>query len=134
MSVTIETGRTLRRVIATVPPGVRWATFETATLAAITGSPELTDWNWIIDNQGPMDDVDVAGMSRIGEAFRRLAADPQRSTFTVVVSTEPLFAPWARVIDLNFGNRRHLSAPTKASAFALIDSLEASNGPEAPSG
>ncbi|MFN3931759.1 MAG: hypothetical protein ACK4JY_08430 [Brevundimonas sp.] len=111
-------------MFADVPAGVRWTAFEAAVLGAIADTPALTDWNWIIDDQGPMDDVDVAGMSRIGDAFRRLARDPDRRTYTVVVTTDRFFATWARVIDLNYGNRKHHSAPTLARAIALLDRLE----------
>jgi hypothetical protein len=126
MSVVFETHGPLRRVIAVVPPGTPWASFERAALAAVEHAPTLTDWNWIIDDQGPMDDVGVAGMMRIGEAFRRLANDPLRRSHTVVVTTDRFFDTWARVIDLNYGVRKHHAAPTKAAAVALLGQLEAS--------
>lgn len=124
MSVTIQLDENRRRATAVVPPRTRWSSFESVTLAAVEGDPSLTDWNWIIDDQGPMDDVDVQGMTRIGEAFRRLAKEPDRQTFTVVVITDPFFPSWARVIDLNFGTRKHYSAPTKGAATSLLDRLE----------
>jgi hypothetical protein len=58
--VTIETDEALQRATAIVPPGTRWISFEEAAVAAVVRDPFLTDWNWIIDDQGPMDDVDVA--------------------------------------------------------------------------
>lgn len=132
MSVTIEIKAASRRVIATVPSGVRWAAFETAVLAAVNRAPVLTDWNWLIDDQGPMEDVDVEGMARIGEAFRARTSQPPRPLYTVVVTTDRFFATWARVIDLNYGGRKHHSAPTKAAAAALLDRLE--GGAPAPTG
>lgn len=125
MSVTIEVHEALQRATATVPPGTRWSAFEAAVLTAVNRTPRLTEWNWIIDDQGPMDDVDVAGMIRIGEAFRRLASDPPGQLHTVVVTTDRFFNEWARVIDLNYGNRKHHSAPTKLAAVALLDRLVA---------
>lgn len=125
MSVTIELDESLRRATAVVPTGTRWSSFERIVLAAVERDPALTDWNWIIDDQGPMDDVDVAGMIRIGEAFRRLASDPLRQTHTVVVTTDGFFPTWARVIDLNYGSRKHHSAPTRGAAVALLNRLEA---------
>lgn len=128
MPVTVSTERARRRVLATVPPGTRWPDFQTAVLGAIERSPEITDWNWIIDDQGPMDDVDVAGMVRIGEAFRRLGNHPGEGTYTIVITTDRFFASWGRVIDLNYGGRRHHAAPTLAAAVALLDRLEAREG------
>ncbi len=125
MSVSIEIDEILQRAIAVIPPGTRWSSFETAALVEVNRTPRLTEWNWIIDDQGPMDDVDVAGMMRIGEAFRRLTRDPQRQNHTVVVTTDRFFDSWARVIDLNFGSRKHHSAPTLVAAIALLDRLDA---------
>lgn len=126
MAVIVEVDAALRRVTALVPPGTRWASFEEVALTEINRAPILTDWNWIIDDQGPMDDVDVAGMIRIGEVFRRLTSDPSRQSHTIVVTTDRHFATWARVIDLNYGNRKHHAAPNRAAATALLDQLEAS--------
>ena len=128
MPVSLHTDPERRRVTATVPAGTRWTEFESTALAAVKRSPELTDWNWVIDDQGPMDDVDVNGMVRIGEAFRAGAAAPDRQTFTVVVSQDRFFDTWARVIDLNYGIRRHHAAPSLAAAVALLDRLEAGVG------
>ena len=137
MPVTFETDPERRRVHVTVPPGTRWAVFEAAVLGAVDRSPALTDWNWIIDDQQPMDDVDAAGMARIGQIFRQLAREPERRTWTVVVTTDRFFATWARVIDLNYGARRHHAAPTLAAAGKLLDRLEAGeagSGPDAAGG
>ena len=88
--------------------------------------------DWIIDDQGPMDDIDVAGMMRIGETFRRLAQETLRRTHTVVVTTDRFFRTWARVVDLNYGIRKHHAAPTLAAAVALLDQLEARPLPLSP--
>jgi hypothetical protein len=125
MSVSIELDEDLRRATAVVPPDTRWSSFEKTVLAEVEREPVLTDWNWIIDDQGPMDDVDVAGMIRIGEAFRRLATEPLRRTHTVVVTTDRFFSAWARVIDLNYGNRKHHAAPTRSAAASLLAQLVA---------
>jgi hypothetical protein len=124
MPVSIETDPELKRAIAVVPAGTRWAVFEAAAIAAVQASPQLSDWNWIIDDQGPMDDVDANGMSRIGETFRQASSDPQQRTYTVVVTEDPFFATWARVIDLNYGERRHFAAPTFEAAISLLSKLE----------
>ena len=129
MPVTFQSDPERRRVVVTVPPGTRWAAFESATVGAIEAAPELTDWNWIIDDQGPIDDVGVEGMVRIGETFRRLAREPERPTWTVVVTTDRYFTNWARVIDLNYGARKHQGAPSLAAAMLLMDRLEAGGGP-----
>lgn len=125
MPVTIQSHRAQQRVVAIVPPGTRWIDFQASVLSSVEQAPELTDWNWIIDDQGPIDDVDVAGMVAIGEAFRTLAVSPEQRTFTVVVTQDRFFEPWARVIDLNYGNRKHHSAPTLEAAATLLDRLEA---------
>lgn len=129
MPVTVETEPALKRAIATVPAGTRWAIFEAAVLAVVKERPALADWNWIIDDQGPMDDVDAAGMSRIGEALVQLSQDPQRRTHTVVVTRDPFFATWARVIDLNYGARKHHPAPTLEASIDLLARLEAAPRP-----
>lgn len=125
MPVTFQSDPDRRRVVVAVPPDIRWAGFEAAVLDAVQQRPGLTDWNWIIDDQGPMDDVGVEGMVRIGQAFRQLAQEPERRTWTIVVSTDRYFASWARVIDLNYGVRRHHAAPSLPAAMALMDRLEA---------
>lgn len=127
MSISFELDQARRRAIATVPPGTSWIKFEKAVLAAVAGDPDLTDWNWIIDDQGPIDDVDVGGMVRIGETFCRLASAAGCNTYTVVVTTDRFFDTWARVIDLNYGERRHHGAPTLTAAIALLDRLEAAS-------
>lgn len=108
-----------------MPPGTRWSTFHSNVLTAIEASPALTDFDWIIDDQGPMDDVDVAGMTRTGATFRRLSSNPNEQTFTVITSTDRFFATWALVINENYGNRRHYSAPTLSAAVLLLDRLTA---------
>jgi len=125
MPIAIQSSRARRRVIVVAPPDTRWRDFQELVRAAVQETPELTDWNWIIDDQGPMDDVDVAEMAATGEAFRRLAAAPERRTYTVVVTRDRHFPTWARVIDLNYGNRMHHPAPTLEAASALLDRLEA---------
>jgi hypothetical protein len=124
MPITAEADEARQRLIVTVPGGTRWGAFHPFVVDLVTTRPALTDWNWIIDDQGPMDDVDVAGMVAIGAAFRRLTADPQRPKFTVTVTTDRFFANWARVIDLHYGVRRHHGAPTVAAAQRLMDQLE----------
>ena len=124
MPMTAETDEARQRVIVTVPDGTRWAAFHPFVLDLVKTRPALTDWNWIIDDQGPMDDVDVAGMAAIGAAFRQLTADPRRPKFTITVTTDRFFANWARVIDLHYGVRRHHGAPSLAAAQSLMDRLE----------
>jgi hypothetical protein len=125
MPVTIEADEELQRVTVTIPPGIRWASFEAAAREAIARAPDLTDWMWIIDDRGPIDDIDVAGMIRIGEDFRRLSRDPLRRTYTVVVTNDRYFDTWLKVVDLNHGARKHLAAPTLAAARALLDKVTA---------
>ena len=132
MPTTIDMDEDLKRVTVVVPPGTRWTSFEQAAMIAVTRAPVMTDWAWIIDDQGPMDDIDVAGMMRIGETFRRLAQEPLRRTHTVVVTTDRFFRTWARVVDLNYGIRKHHAAPTLAAAVALLDQLEARPLPLSP--
>ena len=86
--------------------------------------PELTDYDWIIDDQGPMDDVDVYAMTTTGEMFRTLSSKANRTTFTIVVSTDRFFGEWARVIDQFYGNRRHYAAPTLDAAITLLDQFD----------
>lgn len=125
MPLTVKTERDRQWVTVTVPANTRWVRFQEFVLATVETSPDLVDWNWIIDDQQPMDDVDAAGMSQIGAAFRRLASDPERRTFTVVVTSDPFFPTWARVIDMNYGARRHHAAPSLAAARTLMQTLEA---------
>lgn len=126
MSVAVQPDPVRRRVVVTVPSGSRWSGLVCAVLEAVERWPELTDWNWIIDDQGPMDDTDVAGMTRIGDAFVRLRGAASGPTHTVVVTTDRFFGSWAPVIDANFGGRRHYAVPTLKGAMALLDRLEAS--------
>lgn len=113
-----------RRVVATVPSLTRWSAFHARVRAVIGASPGLTDYDWIIDDQGPMDDVEVGEMATTGEAFRAQGS-PDTRTFTVVISTDRFFETWARVIDKHYGNRSHYAAPTLEAAVALLDQLAA---------
>lgn len=45
MPVTFHSDTDRRRIVATVPPGTRWADFEAAAFGAVERRPELTDWN-----------------------------------------------------------------------------------------
>lgn len=123
MPVTLETDPARRRVIVSVPPNVRWSRMEKTIVDAVQRTPELTGWDWIIDDQGPIDDVEVAGMARIGAVFRTLATGPAHSTHTVVVTTDPFFGPWAQVMDHHYGGRRHHAASTLQAALSLLDRL-----------
>lgn len=125
MPVTIDTDEKLQRVIVTVSEGTRWASFEAAKLATIAKEPDLSEWTWIIDDRGPIEDIDVAGVARIGADFQRRVRDPRRRTYTVVVTTDRYFDTWLRVVDMNHGARKHLAAPTLSAACALIDKLTA---------
>ena len=127
MPVNLEDYPVRRRLIVSVPPNVRWSHMEKAVLDAVQRAPELTGWDWIIDDQGPIDDVDVAGMARIGEVFRALAVGPAHATHTVVVTTDPFFGPWAQVMDHHYGGRRHHGAPTLQAALSLLDRLQSQN-------
>jgi hypothetical protein len=120
--VTANHGR--GRAIVTVPAGARWRDFHAEVAKVIGAEPALTQFDWIIDDQGPMDDVDVEEMAKTGALFQRLNAAPDQTTFTVVVSRDRFFHEWARVIDRHYGNRRHHAAPTLAEAVALMDRLE----------
>ena len=126
--VVVTANHIRRRVVVTVPAGTRWRAFHAETLAAIDANPALTDYDWIIDDQGPMDDVDVEGMTKTGDAFKKLSQAPDRATFTIVVSTDRFFHEWARVIDKHYGQRRHLAAPTLTAAVELLDRLEQRRG------
>ena len=125
MPVTIDTDEKLQRVIVTVPECTRWASFEEATLAIIAIEPKMTEWTWIIYDRGPIEDIDVAGVARIGAEFQRRVRDPLRRTYTVVVTNDRFFDTWLRVVDMNHGARRHLAAPTMPAACALADKLTA---------
>ena len=125
MPVTIDTDEKLQRVIVTISAGTRWASFEAATLATIALEPDLTEWTWIIDDRGPIEDIDVAGVARIGAEFQRRVRDPLRRTYTVVVTTDRFFDTWLTVVDMNHGARKHLTAPTLPAAYALVDKLTA---------
>ena len=124
MPVTIDTDEKLQRVIVTISEGTRWASFEAATLSTIAIEPDLTEWTWIIDDRGPIEDIDVAGVARIGAEFQRRVRDPLLRTYTVVVTTDRFFDTWLRVVDMNQGARKHLAAPTLAAACALVGKLQ----------
>lgn len=124
MQVTVEVEAARERVIVRVPAGARWATFEAAARATLEGRPETADWSWLIDDEGPIEDVEADGMMRLAALFRRLSRFPERRRWTVIVTSDPHFPEWARVMDLHHGERRHLAAPTAAAAGALLDRLE----------
>ena len=117
-----------RRALIKAALGTPWIRFTEAVLAEVQADPQIADWNIIIDDQGPMQDVDVDGMIRMGEAFCKLAARPEDRTFTVVVTQDPLFATWARVIDMNYSGRRRHGGPTLGEARRVMDRLEPSGG------
>jgi len=126
VQATIEPDPLRRRVTVRIPAGTRWATFETTVTAFLEARPETADWNWVLDEDVPFADVDIPGLGRIAALYRRLGSRPAPRTWTVVVTTDPFFPDWARVIDMHFDNRLHLAAPTAAEAHALLDRLDAS--------
>ena len=127
---TLTSDHKTHRVVATVPPQVRWAAFHSAARGAICSSSLLADYHWIIDDQGPMDDVNLDEMVRSGEVFRSHAARSPKQLATVVVTTDRSFDLWARVIDEHYGGRKHYAAPSLAAAHRLLDRLDADHRSE----
>lgn len=125
MQVSIQADETRARVTVRIPAGTRWATFEATVTAFLEAQPQTADWNWVLDEDVPFPDVDIPGLGRIAALYRRLGSTPAPRTFTVVVTSDPFFPDWARVIDMHFDNRRHLAAPTSEAAQALLDRLDA---------
>lgn len=119
---TIIADEGLLRVTVTVPAGTRWQAFTSQILAAVGRSPKLSNYDWIIDDQGPMDDVELSGMTLTGEAFRA-AGEGSRPTSTVVVTNDRYFSTWAEVMDHHHLRRRHYGASTLAEAVELLDRL-----------
>lgn len=125
MQVTTKLDAARERVTFRVPAGTRWTTFEATAAALLQTRPETADWNWLIDDAGPIEDVEADGMMRLGRLFVSLTRQPARRRWTVITTDDPHFPEWARVIDLHHGARRHLAAPTAAAAEALLDRLDA---------
>jgi hypothetical protein len=125
VQVSIQADETRARVIVRIPAGTRWATFEATVTAFLEAYPQTADWNWVLHEDVPFSDVDIPGLGRIAALYRQLGSSPAPRTFTVVVTADPFFPDWARVIDMHFENRRHLAAPTAEAAGALLDRLDA---------
>lgn len=125
MAVTISVDEQRRRAVATVPPGTRLAEFVVAIVDEIERRPDLSGWDWLIDDQGPMDDVNVEGMTQVAAAYNRHRPETAPLRHTVVVTTDRFFGPWAKVMDLYFVQRLHHSAPTLAVAHQLLDRMSA---------
>lgn len=123
MTITFERDGTARRVLATISPGERFANYEREVATSLDLHPDWVDWDLIIDDQGPLDDITVDGMARIAEMYNRRTRGVH--SHTVVITSDPYFAPWGRVMNHHFGNRTHHKAPTVAAARALLDRLEA---------
>lgn len=121
---TLAIDHEIRRVLATVPPQTRWLAFHAIVREAICHASRLADYNWIIDDQGPMDDVNVDEMTRTGEAFRTRTSPSADKPVTIVITTDPSFSLWAKVIDEHYGGRRHYAAPTLDVAKRLLDGLD----------
>jgi enamine deaminase RidA (YjgF/YER057c/UK114 family) len=119
MPISFQRDGSARRILATLTPGERWEHYERMLEAELNRHPEWADWDWIIDDHGPLDDISVAGMSHAAELYRRHSTGAP--TRTVVVTTDAYFEPWARVMDHHFGHRTHHAAPTLAAARALLD-------------
>jgi hypothetical protein len=121
MAVHFSPDQGRRRMVVTVTPRTTWTSFQREVLKAVEQAPYLTDWDWIIDDQEPIEDVDVEGMMQIGSAFRRHASSVDQRTITVVVTDDRHFDNWARVMDHNYGSRQHMKAADLAEAHALLD-------------
>ncbi|RYE64796.1 MAG: hypothetical protein EOO83_00245 [Oxalobacteraceae bacterium] len=121
---TLTIDRDIRRVVVTVPPHTRWGAFHVIVREAICHSSCLAEYHWIIDDRGPMDDVDVDEMARTGEVFRTHTSPSADKPVTIVITTDPSFSLWAKVIDEHYGGRRHYAAPTLDAAERLLDGLD----------
>lgn len=109
-----------KMVIVTVPPGTRWAKFHHAIREALAVNPIWASWDWIINDEGPMEDAGVEDMAKTGQLFKYLTNGEQQITYTVVVTTDRFFRHWALVMDQHYGNRCHLAAPSLSKALALL--------------
>jgi hypothetical protein len=121
MPITIQRDG-VRRILAKLTPGERWTHYVRVLETQLNRHPEWADWDWIIDDRGPLDDISVQGMTQAAALYRRHATGVRSRT--VVVTTDRYFAPWGRVMDHHFGNRTHHAAPTLAAARALLDNSE----------
>jgi hypothetical protein len=119
MPISFQRDGSARRVLATLTPGERWDRYEQRLEDELNRHPDWADWDWIIDDRGPLDDISVAGMSYAAELYRRHTTGVRART--VVVTMDAYFEPWARVMDHHFGNRTHHAAPTLGAARALLD-------------
>ena len=121
MSVIFVADSALERVVVTVQPDVHWARFHATVRDELHANPEWADWNWIVVDKGPMEDVDVPQMVDTGNVFCSLTQRPDIQTYTVTVVDDRHFVLWAPVIDHFYGGRRHLWSDTLETAIAVLE-------------
>jgi hypothetical protein len=86
MSISFHRDGSARRILATISPGERFGNFERDVGASLERHPEQADWDLIIDDRGPLEDITVAGMARIAEMYRSRSTGGHPRT--VVITTD----------------------------------------------
>ncbi|WP_374514860.1 hypothetical protein [Brevundimonas sp.] len=131
MVITLSADTTRRRIIVAVADGARERHLQAAIRTALADHPEWARWDWIIDDDGRLEDLTVEGLQAAAEAFRA-AGSEGADALTAIVTSDRFFGEMAHLLDLSFSGRRHLAAPSLQAALALLDRLRgASDSPAA---
>lgn len=112
-----------RRVVLTSDQTTTGRQATDLILKLVHERPELMDYDWVHDIRITSGEVDTGDIDRVADAFSRASGV---QTYTVFVTEDPNFAPWARTMDFLFRERKHMVAATPETAHALIDRVRAS--------
>ena len=88
------------------------------SLALLAAEPELWGCDWIVAAQAVPEDASVEQIARLATVF---AAQPATTATTVLVSEDRYLHLWAKVMDFQFPNRKHLVVTDIGQARRLIE-------------
>jgi hypothetical protein len=104
-------------VIVAVGPDVRGEQASRHIVGLVADRPELAGWDWIHDVRESSGEVGNPDVVQVAEAF----AGADGPTWTIFVTYDRNFGLWCKVMDAQFGDRVHLTAPTLEAAIQELD-------------
>lgn len=109
-----------RRIVITAKTADRTPTVAETVLQIIGRRPDLGRWDWIFDIREPHEKATTEPLDQIAEVFNAMRGE---RSYTIFVSSDPETYARCALMDLKFLDRRHIVAPTRKEAEALITTV-----------